>query len=66
MARGHDNGEECSAMKMCRNCSPGLACEVPDRYLTYGVDEYDGVSGEENMMQELYQRGPIVCGIAVP
>lgn len=53
-------------MKMCRNCSPGEACVVPDKYLEYGVDEYDGVYGEEAMMQEIYQRGPIACGIAVP
>jgi len=66
LARGHDNGGECSAMKMCRNCSPGEACVVPDQYLEYGVDEYDGVYGEEAMMQELYQRGPIACGVAVP
>ena len=65
-ARGHDNGQECSAMQICRNCSPGEACVVPDEYLVYGVAEYGEVSGEENMMQEIAQRGPIACGIAVP
>lgn len=65
-ARGHDNGQECSAMNVCRNCSPGEACFVPDAYYVYGVDEFGTVSGEENMMQEIYQRGPIACGIAVP
>jgi len=65
-ARGHDNGQECSAMNVCRNCSPGEACVVPDQYLVYGVDEFGHVSGEENMMQEIAQRGPIACGIAVP
>ena len=65
-ARGLDNGEVCSAMNVCRNCSPGEACFVPDSYLVYGVDEYGEVSGEQNMLQEIYQRGPIACGIAVP
>jgi len=65
-ARGHDNGQECSAMNVCRNCSPGEACFVPDSYYIYGVDEFGEVSGEENMIQEIYQRGPIACGIAVP
>merc|ERR1712195_4481 len=32
----------------------------------YGVDEYGGVKGEENMKQEIAQRGPIACEIAVP
>ena len=45
-ARGHDNGQECSPMQICRNCSPGEACVVPDEYLVYGVDEYGEVSGE--------------------
>lgn len=65
-ARGHDNGVECSAMTKCRNCNPGEACFVPDKYRVYGVEEYGEVKGEENMMQEIYQRGPIACGIAVP
>ena len=65
-ARGHDNGEKCSAMQMCRNCSPGGACVVPDKYHVYGIDEYGTVTGEQDMLQELYQRGPLGCGIAVP
>lgn len=65
-ARGLDNGQECSAMNVCRDCTPGNACVVPDSYHVYGVDEFGHVSGEENMMQEIYQRGPIACGIAVP
>ena len=65
-ARGLDNGQVCSAMNVCRNCNPGEACFVPDTYLTYGVEEFGHVSGEQNMMQEIAQRGPIACGIAVP
>ena len=65
-ARGHDNGIACSAMTMCRNCSPGEACFVPDKYHVYGVEEYGSVTGEEAMKQEIYQRGPLACGIAVP
>ena len=53
-------------MTKCRNCNPGEACFVPDKYRVYGVEEYGEVKGEENMMQEIYQRGPIACGIAVP
>ena len=65
-AQGLDNGQVCSAMNVCRNCNPGEACFVPDEYLVYGVDEFGHVAGEDNMMQEIYQRGPIACGIAVP
>jgi cathepsin X len=65
-ARGHDNGHGCSAMAVCENCMPGEPCFVPDEYLVYGTEEYGKVSGEDAMMQEIYQRGPIACGIAVP
>jgi|Transcript_12209 cathepsin X len=65
-ARGHDNGLSCSAMTKCRNCNPGEACFVPDQYRVFKVDEFGPVSGEEEMMQEIYQRGPIACSVAVP
>ena len=65
-ARGLDNGGVCSPMTKCRNCTPGEACVVPDQYYVYKTDEYGLVSGEENMIQEIYQRGPIACGVAVP
>ena len=65
-ARGHDNGQECSAMTVCKNCMPGEPCFVPDEYKIYGTEEYGKVSGEAAMMQEIYQRGPIACGVAVP
>ena len=65
-ARGYDNGEACSSMnKGCRNCNPGEACYIPDKYRVYGVEEYGECIGEEAMKQEL-RRGPIACGIAVP
>jgi len=66
MGRGLDNGQPCSAMMKCRNCNPGEACFVPDSYYTYMVEEFGEVIGEENMMEEIYQRGPIACSIAVP
>jgi len=65
-ARGHDNGAECAPMIHCENCMPNEPCFVPDSYKIYNTEEYGKVSGEEAMMQEIYQRGPIACGIAVP
>jgi len=51
---------------MCKDCHPHADCFVPDQYYVYGVDQYSDLTGEENMLQEIYQRGPIACGIAVP
>ena len=65
-ARGHDNGAKCSQQIMCENCSPSKGCWNQDNYKVYHTDQYGKVSGEEKMMQEIYQRGPIACGVAVP
>merc|ERR1712022_100150 len=64
-ARGHDNGVNCSNITVCRNCNPKEPCFVPDTYKVYNVEQYAHFSGEQEMMQEIYQRGPIACGIAV-
>ena len=65
-ARGHDNGISCSPVNKCKNCNPKGDCFIPDQYYTYGISEFGSVKGEEAMMQEIYQRGPIACGISVP
>jgi len=65
-ARGYTNGIDCSAITVCRNCNPHEPCFVPDTYNIYNVDQFGNVSGEAAMMQEIYQRGPIACGCAVP
>jgi len=66
-ARGRDNGAKCAPMIKCMNCAPGSkTCNTPDSYKIYHTDEYGQVSGEEKMMQEIFQRGPIACGVAVP
>lgn len=64
-ARGWDNGVGCSAMSMCRNCQPGEACYIPEQYYVYRVGQHGHVNGELNMMNELIQRGPFACSIAV-
>jgi cathepsin X len=64
-ARGYDNGIQCDAITVCRNCDPHEPCFVPDSYNVYGVDEWSHFEGAAQMMQEIYQRGPIACGIAV-
>jgi len=63
--RGWTNGQECSAMEVCRNCNPGEACFVPDSYLVYNVASYGRVKGEDAMMQEIFANGPIAVSIAV-
>jgi len=65
-ARGHDNGLECSPIVMCKDCKPHEPCFVPDEYFVYKVDQFGPVKGEADMMQEIYQRGPIACAIAIP
>jgi len=66
-ASGHTTGLKCSPEITCLTCwGFDKKCFVPKDYPVYRVDLYGQVSGEQNMMNELHQRGPIACGIAVP
>jgi len=63
-ARGRDNGEKCSQQLICDNCAPGdKGCWAQDNYKIYHTNSYGHVSGEKAMMQEIYNRGPIACGV---
>ena len=42
--------------------SPGCFAVEPGP--RYGVKEFGGVSGEQNMQKEIWSRGPIVCSLA--
>jgi len=67
-ARGHDNGAPCSAISTCETCWPETGCTRPKKYLTYTVEEYGDVIGDDQeaaMMAEIYHRGPISCAISV-
>lgn len=65
-AKGHDNGIGCSSEIKCKNCrhSDGK-CWAQERAKIYSVGDYGDVKGEEAMMNELINRGPITCAIAV-
>ena len=64
-AYGHDNGIGCSAQIKCKDCQGGKGCWAKEKAKVYGVEEYGEVEGEINMMNEIIQRGPITCGVAV-
>ncbi|KAK8808568.1 hypothetical protein WA158_008469 [Blastocystis sp. Blastoise] len=59
----------CDEKGICRDCHGFNAnenCFGVRNYTKYYVEEYDRISGELNMMKEIYARGPITCAIADP
>ena len=64
--RDSENGYGCSPVTKCRNCNPHNPCFIPDEYYTYQVGDYGSAKGEEEIMQHIYQHGPVACEIAVP
>eukprot|EP01132_Coremiostelium_polycephalum_P001946 gene1946-2382_t len=61
---------ECTPENICKNCqfdlsNPAAKCSAQPTYTTYFVEEHGLVNGTDAMMAEIYQRGPIACGITV-
>jgi len=61
----------CSAENIARTCSTfksmGGSCVGLNRYPNATISSFGTVSGADDMMKEIYSRGPISCGInAVP
>jgi cathepsin X len=56
---------ECTAMNTCQDCShdPSVGCFAKEDYPIVTISEFGGVKGEENIMNELYQRGPVAAYI---
>lgn len=56
----------CSAINTCRNCKgpPGAGtCWAQQNYTKFYVDEYSSISGVQNIMAEIYARGPVAAGV---
>jgi len=56
----------CSAINTCRNCKGPAGsgtCWAQTNYTTFYVDEYDSVTGVDNIMAEVAARGPVAAGI---
>ena len=58
--------DECTAENVCRNCDPPAGtgkCWATKKFARHYITEYGKVSGEREMMREIYLRGPISCAI---
>jgi len=58
---------KCNALNVARTCGSfdkeGGACTGLSAYPNVTVSEYGSISGRDAMMKEIYNRGPIACGI---
>lgn len=64
-ARGYTNGETCSSRSKCEACTSKYNCTGQENSKIYSLSAVGTVSGESAMRQEIYNNGPITCGIAV-
>lgn len=59
---------ECTPEWECRNCKPEGGCAPVKNFTKYYADQYGTVSGEENMLNEIFNRGLFmeVCPAVLP
>ena len=50
---------ECSAINTCVNCSPSGGCVAQETYTPIKISEYGSVKGDDNIMAEIFARGPV-------
>lgn len=66
LAKSWQEGLKCDAQAICKECPPGGgACYVPKTYNVYKIGEYAQLPtlNEQAIMNEIYARGPVACGI---
>ena len=59
--------QNCTPLNTCRNCYPMTqtidSCYGVENYPTIRVGEFGVVVGDDNLMAEIFARGPVVCAI---
>jgi len=58
--------EACSPIDTCRNCvgpPGGGTCFAQTNYTSFFVDQFADITGVDNIMAEIYARGPVAAGI---
>lgn len=62
----YKTGRTCTSSSFCYTCEPGSAgCAPVTNYRAYEVEQFGNILGEQQMMAEIANRGPIACSIAV-
>jgi cathepsin X len=55
---------DCTALNVARTCGTfGVPCVGLSSYPNATISDYGSISGKAAMMKEIYNRGPIACGI---
>lgn len=55
----------CEPEWICRNCNTSDVCWAVDQPPLFRITEHGRVNGTDNMMSEIFNRGPIACTITV-
>lgn len=50
---------ECNAFNTCMNCDPTAGCSAVTEYPKITISEYGSVKGDDDIMAEIYARGPV-------
>lgn len=64
-ALGHSNGLGCTAEIKCKNCDPYKGCWPQENAKIYSVSEWGKLNNTLEIMNEIYARGPVTCGLYV-
>jgi hypothetical protein len=64
-ARGFTNGETCSSRSKCEACTSKNNCSGQANSKVYSLSSVGSVGGESAIREEIYNNGPVACGLAV-